>query len=73
MIYQPEFREKAKVLIRQAIAERPMSKDELLRLAREHQLDLATRAIHEAAWSMAEDGEAFWNDQWLLELTKEAV
>lgn len=26
------------------------------------------KAVHEAAWAMAEDEEAFWNDNWLLEL-----
>jgi hypothetical protein len=69
MTYKQEFCEQAKAFIRQTIVERPMSKLELTLLADQQNLPYAARAIHEACWSMYEDEEAFFNDQWLLELT----
>ena len=72
MNYDLKYCKQAKVIIRKAIALRPMSKDELVAIAYEQQLPYAARAMHEAAWSMAEEGEAFWNKQWLLEPTSDA-
>ncbi len=68
--YQNKFKEQAKAIIRRAIAERPLSMDELRDHVRNAHVPYATRATHEAAWQMAEDGEAFWNNEWRLELTK---
>jgi hypothetical protein len=71
MTYKPEYREQAKAIIRKAIAERPMGMIGLVDCVDTKCVPYSRRATNEAAWSMVDDGEAFWNNRWLLELTKE--
>jgi hypothetical protein len=62
--------QQAKLIIRRAIVQQPLTFDELKERVRLAGVPYAPMATHQAVWGMIEKGDASWNTSWQLELPK---
>jgi hypothetical protein len=70
MIYPTkEEREKAELLILERLQKGVLSLEESTKILKDNNLPLSKTLAKEISWKLSEEGKAFFNDQWLLQLS----